>query len=93
VERELRKDGDCGIQEMMFVGLLPVVLHIRGRDTHYCSVNARALRFMKDDVSTTQKIHLHCFAGTPDQVLGLSAAFSRCYFSISVNCEYDGKLK
>ena len=83
-------EQDWGRQEGMFVGLLelacprrPVVLHIRGRDTHSCAVNAQALRLMRDTVSPTQKIHLHCLAGTTDQVLGWSAAFSRCYFSIS----------
>ncbi|KAH3781750.1 hypothetical protein DPMN_159654 [Dreissena polymorpha] len=34
-----------------------------------------------------RKIHLHCFAGTPDQILSWSAAFSLCYFSISGKAE------
>ncbi|KAH3718487.1 hypothetical protein DPMN_061291 [Dreissena polymorpha] len=38
---------------------------------------------MQKNVSSTQKIHLHCFTGTLDQVLSWSAAFPRCYFSIS----------
>ncbi|KAH3777904.1 uncharacterized metal-dependent hydrolase YcfH-like [Dreissena polymorpha] len=74
----------------MFVKLLelacprrPVILHIRGRDTYSCGVSALALRLMRENVSPTQKIHLHCFAGTLDQVLGWSAAFPRCYFSLS----------
>ncbi|KAH3844612.1 hypothetical protein DPMN_086871 [Dreissena polymorpha] len=74
----------------MLVGLLklacprqPVILHIRGQDTYSCRVSALALCLMRENVSPKQKIHLHCFAGTLDQVLGCPAAFPWCYFSIS----------
>ncbi|KAH3707444.1 hypothetical protein DPMN_066850 [Dreissena polymorpha] len=77
-------------QEEMFVGLLelacprrPVILHIRGQDTYSCEASALALRLMQKNVSPTQRIHLHCFTGTLDQVLSWSVGFPWCYFSIS----------
>jgi len=83
-------EREWGRQEEMFVGLLelacprrPVILHIRGRDTYSCEASALALRLMQKNVSPTQRIHLHCFTGTHDQVLSWSDAFPRCYFSIS----------
>ncbi|KAH3704480.1 hypothetical protein DPMN_120399 [Dreissena polymorpha] len=83
-------EREWGRQEEMFVGLLelacprrPVILHIRGQDTYSCEASALALRLMQKNVSPTQRIHLHCFTGTLDQVLSWSAAFPRCYFSIS----------
>ncbi|KAH3770692.1 hypothetical protein DPMN_171984 [Dreissena polymorpha] len=74
----------------MFVGLLelacprrPVILHLRGQDRYSSEVSALALRLMRENTSPTQRVHLHCFGGNLDQVLGWSTAFSRCYFSIA----------
>ncbi|KAH3724158.1 hypothetical protein DPMN_049968 [Dreissena polymorpha] len=78
------------LQERMFVGLLelacprrPVILHLRGQDRYSSEVSALALRLMRENTSPTQRVHLHCFGGNLDQVLGWSTAFPRCYFSIA----------
>ena len=81
---------DWDAQERALVAILelcppktPLVLHVRDQDPHGAEVNARCLQLVKENVAPTQKIHLHCFTGTVEQVINWTSSFSRCYFGFT----------
>ncbi|KAL4222256.1 hypothetical protein ACF0H5_018293 [Mactra antiquata] len=62
----------------------PVILHMRdGVDEHAGEVSAKCLQILKANAAPTQKIHLHSFGGTVEQVVGWLDAFPNCYFGFS----------
>ncbi|KAL4222255.1 putative deoxyribonuclease tatdn2 [Mactra antiquata] len=62
----------------------PVILHMRdGVDEHAGEVSANCLQILKANAAPTQKIHLHYFGGTVEQVVGWLDAFPNCYFGFS----------
>jgi TatD DNase family protein len=81
------------LQERVFIDLLglamncrPIVLHVRGRtheDGGEVPVYHRALQILKANVSPVQRIHLHCFTGTVEEVMSWSSTFQHCYFGIT----------
>jgi len=62
----------------------PVILHMRdAADQHCGEVGARCLQIMKANVAPTQRIHLHCFTGTVEQVVSWLETFPKCYFGVT----------
>ncbi|XP_052223970.1 putative deoxyribonuclease TATDN2 [Dreissena polymorpha] len=59
----------------------PVILHMRDAADQQCGeIGARCLQIMTANVSPTQRIHLHCFTRTVDQVVSWLETFPKCYF-------------
>ncbi|XP_060555212.1 uncharacterized protein LOC132716073 [Ruditapes philippinarum] len=89
------------LQEKTMVRLLqfsmpvrPVILHMRdGTDQHAGEVSAKCLQIMKANTAPTQKIHLHSFGGTVEQVVGWLEAFPNCYFGFSDRVTYFDKYQ
>lgn len=78
-------------QEDIFIKVLqlsmpirPLIIHLRDpKDKHCGELSTRCLQIMKANVAPTQKIHLHCFGGTVEQVVSWMEAFPRCYFGFT----------
>ncbi|KAH3726335.1 hypothetical protein DPMN_052197 [Dreissena polymorpha] len=62
-----------------------VILHMRDAAGQHCGeVGARCLQIMKANFVLTQRIHLHCFTGTVEQVVSWLETFPKCYFGLPV---------
>ncbi|MEW8547192.1 MAG: TatD family hydrolase [Candidatus Thiodiazotropha sp.] len=62
----------------------PLIIHFRDpKDKHCGELSTRCLQIMRANVAPTQKIHLHCFGGTVEQVVSWMEAFPRCYFGFT----------
>jgi TatD DNase family protein len=78
-------------QEELLVKLLqysmpirPVVVHLRDQaDRHAGEVGAKCLQLFKANAAPTQRIHLHCFGGTVEQIVGWLEAFPQCHFGFT----------
>ena len=62
----------------------PLVLHVRDRnDLETGILYTRVLKIMKECAVSTQKIHLHCFTGSAEQVVAWLDAFPETYFGFT----------
>ncbi|KAH3698119.1 putative deoxyribonuclease TATDN2 [Dreissena polymorpha] len=62
----------------------PEILHMRNAADQHCGeVGARCLQIMRANVAPTQRIHLHCFTGTVEQVVSWLETFPKCYFGVT----------
>ncbi|KAH3794883.1 hypothetical protein DPMN_148421 [Dreissena polymorpha] len=63
----------------------PVIVHMRDAADQQCGeIGARCLQIMTANVAPTQRIHLHCFTRTVDQVVSWLETFPKCYFGATV---------
>ena len=64
---------------------IPFILHVRGRRNDYCGEEAysQCLDFLKGKLKTNQKIQLHSFSGSQDQVKRWLKVFPSTCFSLS----------
>ena len=89
------------LQERIFTHLLmynqswrPCVIHIRDpKDEHSGELYSRCLDIMKANSAPTQRIHLHCFTGTTEQVLSWSRAFPNCSFGFTAKARRFDKFQ
>ena len=78
-------------QEVIFKKLIkevcvpekPVVLHLRGSKKHGSDASASACLILSQFADPTQKIHLHCFTGTPQDVHRWRGHFPNAYFGFT----------
>ncbi len=83
-ECDWEKQEEVFTELLMFsMPVMPVVLHVRDRDPYASDLYLRCLKILKANVAPTQRVHLHSFAGTPDQVTNWLETFSHTYFSFS----------
>ena len=62
----------------------PLIIHLRDpQDRHCGELSTRCLEILKVLVASVQKIHLHCFGGTAEQVVSWLEAFPKSYFGFT----------
>ena len=62
----------------------PLIIHLRDpQDKHCGELSTRCLQILKTHVAPVQKIHLHCFGGTVEQVVSWLEAFPKTYFGFT----------
>ena len=71
--------------QLPLVAPLPLILHIRGnqRDTNNDIAYSHCLSFLQGKIQSDQKIQLHSFFGSREQVIQWSRVFPNTFFSIS----------
>ena len=70
------------------------VIHIRDpMDVHAGELYTKCLQIMKANASPTQRIHLHCFTGTTEQVMSWSQAFPYTSFGFTSNVQRFDKFQ